>query len=110
VPLNAVEWPAHLSKTEPLLLGAAAMSTRAVARDKRRLKSSGVKDTSLPRSSACSPSILAAHAGASRSSSSGRASHHELLDEDYGGIYLELPSASCPGVFAQRPRSLASTR
>jgi hypothetical protein len=49
VPLDAVEWPAHLSKTEPLLLGAAAMSTRAVARDKKELKSSGGKDTLLPR-------------------------------------------------------------
>ena len=49
VPLGAVEWPAHLSKTEPLLLGADAMSTRAVARDKRRLKSSGGNDALLPR-------------------------------------------------------------
>jgi hypothetical protein len=49
VPLNAFEWPAHLSKTEPLLLGAAALSTRAVARDKRRLKSSGGKNTLPPR-------------------------------------------------------------
>ena len=49
VPLGAVEWPAHLSRTEPLLLGADAMSTRAVARDKRRLKSSGGNDALLPR-------------------------------------------------------------
>jgi hypothetical protein len=38
VPLNAVEWPAHLSKTEPRLLGAAAMSTRAVLGGARQSK------------------------------------------------------------------------
>jgi hypothetical protein len=69
------------------------MPTRAVARDKRRLKSSGGKCTSLPR-------VRAAH-GASRSSSSGRASHHELLDGDYGGIrHLKLPSARPLGICA----------
>jgi hypothetical protein len=51
VPLGTVEWPApaHLSKKVPLLIGAAAMSTRAVARDKRRLKSSSGNDALLPR-------------------------------------------------------------
>jgi hypothetical protein len=46
---NAVAWPARLSKTEPILLGAAALTKSAVARGRRRLLSSGGKDTLLPR-------------------------------------------------------------
>jgi hypothetical protein len=106
VPLGAVEWPAHLSKTEPLLLGADAMSTRAVARDKRRLKSSGGNDALLPRVRAVL--LYLQHTG-----------HPDLLLADVpritnywmeitGGIWSCLPQGS--GVFAQRPRSMASTR
>jgi hypothetical protein len=108
VPLGAVEWPVHLSKTTgPLLLGADAMSTRAVARDKRRLKSSGGNDALLPRMRAVL--LYVQHTG-----------HPDLLLADVPRItnyWMKITGASEAAsrkvpeyaILAQRPRPLATT-